>query len=350
MVPTLPTFGWLYDFRNPESWRQSWTARYRGLMEQIVWAERELGFGSVWLSEHHFVDDGYTPSVLSLAAAVAMCTEQTTIGTNLLLLPLHHPLRVAEDGLTADVLSGGRFRLGVGNGYREEEFLGFGRSLAQRKNRMEESMEIVRRAFKGETFSHEGRYVKFPELHVAPPSVRPGGPEIWMGGVSEAAADRAARLADGFLPAIIPTIDLYLAARRRHKRPVAEDKVAILQWTIVGEDPEKTFHEVGVHAMYQVNQYMSYGFFGPPDQIQRLTDPRQLLADGHYTLHDASSAADTIVDLVRRYPVVDVHNFAAFPGESIESSSRRIEYFASRVVPLVRERLLVTPLASTTTT
>ena len=111
-------YGLWYDFRNPLRWQQSNEAFYAERLTQIAEAE-ELGFGSCWLTEHHFCEDGYTPSPLVLAAAIAARTKQMRLGTNLMLLPLHDPVRVAEDVATLSLTSGGRFDLGVGIGYRQ---------------------------------------------------------------------------------------------------------------------------------------------------------------------------------------------------------------------------------------
>ena len=90
---------------------------YAETLDQIVWAE-ELGYGSVWLTEHHFVDDGYTPSPLVIGGAIAARTTRMRMSTSLMLLPLHDPIRLAEDAATLSILSRGRFDLGVGIGYR----------------------------------------------------------------------------------------------------------------------------------------------------------------------------------------------------------------------------------------
>ena len=103
-------------------------ARYRDTRDQIVRGEA-LGWDDVWLSEHHFIEDGYTPSMLPIAAAIAARTSRIHIGTSVLLLPLHDPIRVAEDAATIDILSDGRLELGVAIGYRRAEFTGFGWTL-----------------------------------------------------------------------------------------------------------------------------------------------------------------------------------------------------------------------------
>jgi len=113
-------FGLWYDFRNPPQWRQSSDRLYREILDQIAWAENH-GFDDVWLSEHHFIEDGYLPSILPVAAAIAACTNRIRIVSGVLLVPFHNPIRLAEDIATVDVISGGRFELGAGVGFKREE-------------------------------------------------------------------------------------------------------------------------------------------------------------------------------------------------------------------------------------
>ena len=146
----VPTFGLWYDFRQRPP-LDDYARFYDECFEEIEESER-LGFAGVWLSEHHFVDDGYLPSPLIVAAALAARTERITVGTNVLLLPMHHPLRVAEDAAVADLVSGGRFVLGVGQGYVQHEFETFGFNRKYRPSLFEEGIEVIRRAFeKGRT-------------------------------------------------------------------------------------------------------------------------------------------------------------------------------------------------------
>jgi len=156
-------------------------------------AER-LGFDSVWVSEHHFVDDGYLPSLLPMCAAIAARTARIEIGTALLLAPLYEPLRLAEDAAVVDLISGGRLILGLGLGWREEEFEALSIPLRDRVRRLEDAVAVCRTAWAGERVGGAR-----PDVVVTPAPARPGGPPIWLGGLSEPAARRAGRIADGFM-------------------------------------------------------------------------------------------------------------------------------------------------------
>ena len=136
-------FGLWYSLRNPAQWQRPYAEIYAETLKQIAWAET-IGYDDVWLTEHHFCEDGHAPSILPIAAAVAATTKRLRIGTSVLLLPLHHPVRVAEDAATIDILSNGRFDLGVGIGYRLEEFAGLGLTRADRASRVDEGIEIIR--------------------------------------------------------------------------------------------------------------------------------------------------------------------------------------------------------------
>lgn len=171
------------------------TELYAQALELAEQAEQG-GLDSVWVSEHHFVDDAYLPSLLPLSAAIAARTRRVRIGTGLLLAPLHDPLRLAEDAAVTDLISGGRLTLGVGLGWREEEFAGLGVPLAQRVPRLVASLDTMRRAWRGELVAGgQGR----PAVPVRPRPAQPGGPPLWIGAMSEPAIRRAGRLADGLM-------------------------------------------------------------------------------------------------------------------------------------------------------
>jgi probable F420-dependent oxidoreductase len=160
-------------------------------------AER-LGFDSVWVSEHHFVDDGYLPSLLPMCAAIAARTERIRIGTALLLAPLHDPLRLAEDAAVVDLISRGRLILGLGLGWREEEFDAFGVPLGDRVGRLEDTIGVLRQAWTGELVTGSPR-MPYDRVPVVPRPAQPSGPPVWVGGLTPPAIRRAGRVADGFM-------------------------------------------------------------------------------------------------------------------------------------------------------
>jgi len=321
------TFGVYYDFRCLDAEPAALTRRWQGIVEQARWAE-QLGFGSVWVSEHHFVDDNYASSTLPLLAGLAVATDHMWLGTNVLVLPVHDPLRLAEDALTVDALSGGRLRLGLGLGYRAADLEPFGTSLARRRRDFETGFRVLRQACRGEPVRG---------TQVSPRPVRDGGPELWIGGLSPAGIERAARQGDGFVCVLPDQVGAYVEARRRFD--LDDGRVALGNQWLVAEDPEREWALIGDAVMYQVNRYIDFGIFGPPGTVPRLTDPQQVLDMHQYRLLDGPAAVRELVDQIHSGPVVDCFSWTLFPGEPLEQAAERLEYFAAHVIPPVQSTL-----------
>lgn len=329
-------FGLWYDFRNPPRWRQDPAALYAATLAQIERAEA-LGWDDVWLSEHHFVDDGYLPSLLPVAAAIAARTKRMRIGTSVLLLPLHDSLRVAEDAATIDVLSNGRLELGVAAGYRREEFAGFGVSRGERAARMEEALPLLRRLLAGERFRPEGRFARYGEIELCPRPVQPS-PRIWVGGFSEPAVVRAARLGDAYVAigAVGPLVARYRAALLELGRdPDAHEVAAGLAWLLVSRDPERRWREASEHFRYQIDAYARwFGEAGMAVAAVANTD-EDLRRQGVLVVSPEQARA-----AIERYraevPITRFYGWTVPPGLPPEWSDEHVELMAREVIPAFR--------------
>lgn len=324
-------YGLWYDFRNPAQWHQPFEAFYAERFSQIADAEK-MGFRSCWLTEHHFCEDGYTPSPMVLASAIAARTEQMRLGTNLMLLPLHDPIRVAEDAATLSLCSGGRFDLGVGIGYRQAEFDQFQRKLSHRPSLIEEGIEILRRSWSGEPVNFSGKRFNVGDLRVTP--IPATNPKIYLGGMVEPAIQRAARIADGFLSTGAIGIDIYNEALEQQGKSIQDGDVILGSWAIIAEDPEAEAAKVADHVLYQTNEYIKWGAFGPPDTTPLFENAASAIENGLYELWDADMAVTELNKMLKTYPNIrDIHFWAQFPGESVESGNKRLRYIAENVLP-----------------
>ncbi len=163
---------------------------YVELLEQAQLIEA-AGLDSMWVSEHHFAEDGYMPSVLPIVAALLARTNRITVATDRLAASLYNPIRLAEDAVALDLLSGGRFVLGLSLCYRSQEFVGLGVNPASDMEHLEVSAQLLRSAFAGTTTSVDGRNVLItPRPHTS------GGPRLMIAADGDDGAARAARLAD----------------------------------------------------------------------------------------------------------------------------------------------------------
>ncbi|MFI6742103.1 LLM class flavin-dependent oxidoreductase [Nonomuraea sp. NPDC050451] len=193
-----PKIGYLLPTRD---WTVLGNHDLSALIDQAKLAE-ELGFDSVWAGDSPVTRP--RADALMMLAAAAATTNRITLGTAVLLPALRHPLLLAHQLATLDGIADGRLIVGMGGGFAhpntEAQFEAIGVGFKRRISRMEESIDIMRRLWTGETVSHQGGHFTFHDVTLAPKPVQPGGPQIWLPGSGERALRRAARLADGWLP------------------------------------------------------------------------------------------------------------------------------------------------------
>jgi probable F420-dependent oxidoreductase len=178
---------------------------YAESLREVVLGE-ELGFDSVWLEEHHSVKNHYWPSPLMCLAGYATRTSSILLGTDIVVLPFYHPVRIAEDSAMLDVMSGGRFILGAAIGYRADEFALYETPLEKRGERFAEAIQLMRRLWSEDDITFEGRYYRVTNARIEPkPISRPHLP-LWFGGWGNLSIRRTAELADAWVAG--PTADL----------------------------------------------------------------------------------------------------------------------------------------------
>jgi alkanesulfonate monooxygenase SsuD/methylene tetrahydromethanopterin reductase-like flavin-dependent oxidoreductase (luciferase family) len=315
-----------YDFRNPAFAGTSMADRYSAALDQIEWAEG-LGFESVTLSEHHGCDDGYLPSALTFAAAVAARTSRIRIRIAAVVPGLYHPLRLAEEAAVVDQLSHGRLDLVVTNGYVPREYAMFDDDVSNRVKRVNETVAALRQAFTGHPFEFRGKTVQ-----VTPPSFQQPGPPIWLGGAAEPAARRAARIADGFLPSSPQLWDVYrdelVALGKPDPGPIPQGSIAYLHVT---EDPDATWRDVSPCAMHEMNAYGKWAAESGADTgYAEIDDPEALRAMGIYQL---LTPAECIESILAQGPVRLVMFHPLMGGVSPELAWKNLRLFETEVLP-----------------
>ena len=168
-------------------------------MGEQVRQARQSGFASLWVPHHYLTQPMQMLAPMPMLSYLLRDAEGMTIGPNILIMPLLNPVHVAEDAVTLDLLSGGRYVLGIGVGYREAEFQAFSVPFKERAQRMNESIEIMRRLWTEDKVTYQGKIFKVEDLGVGLKPLRKGGPPIWVAAVVDAAVKRAALLGDAWL-------------------------------------------------------------------------------------------------------------------------------------------------------
>tara|TARA_B100001142_G_scaffold204157_1_gene202559 strand:- start:190 stop:1254 length:1065 start_codon:yes stop_codon:yes gene_type:complete len=152
---------------------------YDNAIKQAELAD-ELGFNTVWLAEHHFSSYGYLPYPLMMAIKIAERTKSIRVGTAVLVLPLHHPIKLAEEIAMADQLTNGRIEIGFGRGYQEYEFDRLGVNIHENREMFDESLDIISKALQEETITYDGNYYKIPETAIFPKTIQNPHPPFWI--------------------------------------------------------------------------------------------------------------------------------------------------------------------------
>jgi len=320
------------DMRNPPAWRRPWAEHYGRTMDRIVGAE-DMGLDSVWVTEHHFFEDGYLPQPLTLAAAIAGRTRRMRIGTAVMLAPLRPSVQIAEEAAVVDLVSGGRLELGLGAGYRRPEFTAFGADPSERFRSLRRSVREIRRLW--------------AEGAATPPPVQDPVP-IWLGLMTARGARAAGRLGTGLL-----WLDEHLVAPYREGlseggHEPSSARMSGLAMVILADDPEEARARIRPHLAYQRESYARYGREGLGGDSATL--PPTLVADAEGRREDREGPAaharpprlhvltpeDAIPFLrgwLAQMPVRHVFFWESIAGMPDDLADRHVELLAGRLRP-----------------
>ncbi|MEW6145658.1 MAG: LLM class flavin-dependent oxidoreductase [Thermodesulfobacteriota bacterium] len=316
---------------------------YKNTLEQVKLAEK-VNFESAWISEHHFLDDGYCPSPAVTAAAMAAVTSRIRIGSAGIILPLHNPLKVAEDAAVVDNISDGRFDLGVVLGYRKEEYEGMGVPMKQRPSRMDEGIEVLEKALTGEKFSYEGRRYRFENAKLTPRPVQNPIP-LYVGAFEEPAIRRAGRFGYPLLigpgrtvEMVRDTLGFYNDEAKKHGRDPDRAEHILLRETFVSPGRRNAVEGGNKYIISMYKFYFSLGvkMFVRGKQLTGLDDPMfKHLAEDRFIIGTPEDCVEEIRkyrdELGIRYIVCRM----VFPQAPHEVISGLIKTFGRKVIPNV---------------
>ncbi|HTX13115.1 MAG TPA: LLM class flavin-dependent oxidoreductase [Solirubrobacteraceae bacterium] len=296
MVGEIPRIGLYCDLRNPGGARP-WPEVYETTLNRIVEAERR-GLGAVWVTEHHGFADGYLPQPLVFCAAVASRTQRVRIGTAIAIAPLMHPLALAEQAAVVDVLSAGRLELGLGAGYREDEFAAFGAEHSRRYETLEQTAKALPDLWAS------GRATPAPVQAPLP---------IWIGGRGPRGARIAGRVGGGFLWIDRDLLEPYMngLAQGGHDPSVA--RVGGLVNLFLADDPEEVMARIREHGRHNRDSYKRGGEGGGSAPLLRLN------------VFSPRDAARCIAQAIEGLPVSDIFCFERIGAMDESVVDRHVE-------------------------
>jgi alkanesulfonate monooxygenase SsuD/methylene tetrahydromethanopterin reductase-like flavin-dependent oxidoreductase (luciferase family) len=319
-----------FDLRVPDFAATTHAEQYRACLEMCEWAEG-LGFDAAVLSEHHGTPDGYLPAPVPFAAAVLARTNRIPVNIAAVLAPFHDPVRLAEQLAVVDLVAPGRISVVAAVGYRRAEFEMAGIPSNERGARLEEAVRVLRAAWTGEPFEYQGR-----EIVVRPTPATPGGPMIMIGGGTEPAARRAARLRCGFFPSAANAKLAEWYADECEKVGFAEGFCGDASgpaFVHIAEDPDMAWEQIGPHALFDAQSYASWqeAAYRPATDVPDATTWQDVRDSGVYrvlTPDEAVELSKTSGGGFMLHPLMG--------GIPPDLAWRSLELFEHKVLPEIR--------------
>jgi alkanesulfonate monooxygenase SsuD/methylene tetrahydromethanopterin reductase-like flavin-dependent oxidoreductase (luciferase family) len=272
----------------------------RGEMLEQVRLARQSGFSSLWVPHHYLTAPMQMLAPMPMLSYLAREAEGMTIGPNILIMPLLNPVHVAEDAVTLDLLTGGKFVLGIGVGYREAEFAVFNVPIKERVQRFTESIALMRRFWTEDRVTYEGKIFKVDDLGIGLKPLRPGGPPIWIAGIVDVAVKRAARLGDAWLitnfahlSVLEPQMKMYRETLAEVGKPFPAD-APITRECYIGPTREKALEECRAALEYKYKAYASWGLDKQSEGSESFDQPFEQFVKDRFIIGDKGFVAEEI--------------------------------------------------------
>ena len=313
---------------------------YKEALEEVTRAE-ELGFASAWMEEHHSVKNHYWPSPLTVLGGFATRTSTMQLGTDILVAPFYHPVRLAEDVALLDIMSNGRMVLGIAIGYKPDEFALYGAELEKRGARFEEQLAIMTRLWKGERVEWKSDHYTVQGSLEPLPVTKPH-PPVWIGGWGEITLRRAATLADNWIPG--PTADLarlvdgkakFLANRKAAGRTAPITEWPLTRDVIIAETDARARELAEEHIMVAYRKEYAGGWRHPFIDASIATDLDRLMAD-RFIIGGPDQCIAQIGRFVEEYGMTHLICRTFFPGMPHAHIMRELDLIAKEVMPAFR--------------
>lgn len=307
-------------------------------LREVEFAE-EQGIDSAWVAEHHGWDAIWPTSHIALAA-LATRTERIELGTSITLLPQANPVRLAGEANLVDHISGGRFTLGVGTGWREDEMENLGYSFEDRGPRMTEHMEAMNALWADDVASYDGEFVSFDDFELSPGPVQEPHPPVWVGGAVDQALRRAAYLGDAWFPVWLENIE-ELKPRyetyRKYVREAGDDPAdrtnPILRVGWVAQEPEAAREHLIEVFDRTIQRYRDRGSEIPSGMQDAVQGDFEEFAYGRFAYGDPDEFLDHLKlfedELDVDHIVLKLYN----PGVSHEAMMNVLSVLGEEVVP-----------------
>ena len=336
---------------DPKSEPYPHQAIHERVTREILEAE-ELGFDSVWIAEHHFSSTyGILPDPFAYLAYLAAKTTRIKLGAGVMVVPLHHPMRIVENAAFIDILSNGRFQLGLGSGYRPYEFEGLGMSYELRREIQQEAIPLILKGFHDKRVNHDGKHFKFKmdeQYEIFPQPIQQPHPPLFMGAGTNESMQFAAEHGFGLMQSSLPSVEVigeHVEHYRKHMKTApaplnqnpAFGNVDVVRMVYVAPTDAKAREESEAGITHHMKTFQAAGsYLG--DVTEKKRDD-QFAYDNLAETTILHGSPDTVIRRIEAFRKVGATSIMIHypPYYGQQQTIDMLRLFAKEVLPHVRE-------------